>query len=420
MLYLDVLPISSEGRLSVLRSVVFLSVYLCLRSASAVPTKQDDPPAVRMVVTGAPSLVFDSIRDGCDHYDTPDAPARAFRDLSATTHFFSSSLVNRQSVGSDLQHLKHSCRIAFNGAHNADPSAYNDYGWLASFYPVGNDVYALVHNEYHGHEHSRLCRSGRYEQCWENAITSAVSHDGGIRFQAHTGSSGLVAALPYKYAGDRAGPIGYFSPSNIVRLNNFYYVLFSVIDRVRGGRSGVCVARTQNLDNAQSWQAWDGTSFRRAFSDPYTTDAERLDRQTCVPVGNGSLLFSLGSVLWSNIANTFVLTMRLQNWDHKQVGERTGIYYATSKDLVHWSERMQLLADTPDGTTGEPQLYPSVLDPTSTDPAYSTVGTAALLFTVTRAGAHDNNATRLWTWMISVGARCGTILLQPAKQVGCR
>lgn len=65
-------------------------------------------------------------------------------------------------------------------------------------YREGNTIHALVHNEYHDPV-AQFCRPGvsnPSNPCWYNAITYAVSTDGGKTFSQPPAPDHVVAALP--------------------------------------------------------------------------------------------------------------------------------------------------------------------------------------------------------------------------------
>ena len=49
----------------------------------------------------------------------------------------------------------------------------------------GETVYALIHNEYQGHQHPGYCPQNDYVACWDNSITLGISRDGAL--QDHRG-----------------------------------------------------------------------------------------------------------------------------------------------------------------------------------------------------------------------------------------
>ena len=76
---------------------------------------------------GAPTLVYDTGRDGCEPVDVPDAPAEAFRDASGTIHFFAASATNRAMLGRSFDTLQRDCTVVMKSTHDRDPS--HDADW---------------------------------------------------------------------------------------------------------------------------------------------------------------------------------------------------------------------------------------------------------------------------------------------------
>ena len=69
--------------------------------------------------------MFDWSRDKCERSDLPDTGASAFRDASGRVQLHAAHYVWRRSVGPDLNHLTHECRVVNAGVvvpDNADPS----------------------------------------------------------------------------------------------------------------------------------------------------------------------------------------------------------------------------------------------------------------------------------------------------------
>ncbi len=219
----------------------------------------DKPSSLEPVqIVGAEETVFSWARGRCGEEDIPDLPARAFRDDAGRVQLISAHHVNRRFVGRSLDRLTHPCAVTMHSGDDADPARFNDREWLAAPYTLdGRTIYALVHNEYQGNQHAGRCPSGVYLNCWYNAVTLAVSHDGGVSFRdAQPPPRHLVATVPYRYAPD-AGAYGIFSPSNIVhnKDDGYYYVLVAA-RRYRRQQFGSCVLRTQRLGDPSSWRAW--------------------------------------------------------------------------------------------------------------------------------------------------------------------
>jgi hypothetical protein len=179
--------------------------------------------------------------------------------------------------------------------------------------------------------------------CWYNAITYAVSTDGGFTFHAPPAPENVVAAPPVAYQPDAGKPVGYFQPTNIVRGRDgaFYFMFLST--GIPGRPGGVCVARTTRPDDVSSWRAWDGAGFNARLSGAYDRD---LSPGSCTGVGRGSL-FELGSLAYDRSSGLFVylgaISVGKGDAAHPQ-----GAYYATSPDLVTWSKPVRLFTSPQD------------------------------------------------------------------------
>ena len=295
---------------------------------------------------GAPTLVYDTGRDGCDIEDVPDAPARAFRDASGTIHFFAASTVDRAMLGRSFHALKRACAIVLNSSKDPDPSHYADFEWLTGFYIEGRTVHALVHNEYHGWLTPERCPSQKVANCWQNAITPAISHDEGRHFRLLSGPHPLVAALPDRFDPTMPNLVGYFNPTNIIKVGGQYYAMATAITNNDPDHAGICIMRTSDLSNPSSWRGWDGHSFTITFVDPYTENTTPRAAHVCVPVGgNGFLPFALGSLLQVPSRHMFVLLTRSQIWDVAGSGRAPGAYLSVSRDMITWSKPQLLLSD---------------------------------------------------------------------------
>ena len=214
---------------------------------------------VQIRPVGAQQTVFSHARDACRPEDIPDAPARAFRDSTGLVHLFTTHYFNYAFLGPSLNSMKRDCRIVYHGAGEDDPSQFNDRAWLASFWTDdGHTVQALVHNEFQGNLRPTLCPSLVYFNCWYNAVTAAMSYDGGYHFVRPTNP--IVAAPSEKFAGNFGHPVGYFAPTNIVEYGGYYYTMVWA-GQLGRQRPGVCLLRTQDPAHAETWRAWDGAQF---------------------------------------------------------------------------------------------------------------------------------------------------------------
>ncbi len=347
-------------------------LLLLLGLCSAGPS---DQPKLRLHVSGEPEAALLNEDVACEGRDYPDTPARAVRQADRAVQLYATDRDNRLSTGPDLLHLEHRCPVVFRGGEQDDPAAFDDRAWIASPWTAdGRTIWAIVHNEFQGHVRPARCPSGRYMDCWYNALTLAVSHDGGRRFQRAPGRA-LVAALPYRYDQLAPGHHGYFNPSNIVTLEDAHY-MFVFATKANAQRGGNCLLRTEAVEQAGAWKGWSGTGFTVEFVDPYAGTAQP-EEHVCAPVDVGNLRWPVTSLVRHSETGAFVALMQ----DTTPSG---GVYYATSADLLHWSMPMLLLrASGPSGwRCGDPApiAYPSLLDPTSPDRNFATVADQPQLF----------------------------------------
>jgi hypothetical protein len=348
-------------------------LYLMLGVGAAIPALAQPAPALLLELAGGPVTALSP--SACEGRDLPDAPARAIRLANGTVQLYATDRDNRVNAGPDLLHLRHGCAVVLRGAGNDDPSAYDDRAWIASPWTSdGRTIWAVVHNEFHGHLRKPLCPTGRYMDCWFNALTLAVSHDAGRTFRRAPGRA-LVAALPYRYDELPLGHHGYFNPSNIVSLNDALH-MFAFATHANAQRAGNCLLRTTGIEQADSWRGWDGAAFAVSFADPYAGPV-KPEQHVCAPVGVGALRWPVTSLVRHQPTGLFIALMQ----DTARGG---GVYYATSPDLLRWSAPALLMSAIGPGawtcTDPDPIAYPSLLDPASTDRNFETVGATAALF----------------------------------------
>jgi hypothetical protein len=363
---------------------VLLSVASCAdpqaKTRDPISVTQARQPNVRLI--GREHRVFDWSRDACESIDIPDQPARAFRDYRGSVEFFASGHTTRRFTGGSLNRLRHSCSVAMSSHYDARPGRYDDHEWLTAPYTFnGKTVYALVHEEYQGSTHPGRCPSSNYFKCWYNAITLAESTNGGRTFTQLRPPRHLVASLPYRYVAD-SGPYGLFSPSNIVRKGRYYYALLQA-ERYNLQRQGACLIRTRYLADPKSWRAWGGSGFTVRFLNPYSPRLQDPAMQICQPVSYPQIAVMTQSLTFNTYLRKFLLvgTSQAVASTGRSV---SGIYWSTSRDLIHWSNRRLLVKATlpPLYRCGDsnPIAYPSVLDPTSRKRNFDTTGRRPYLY----------------------------------------
>ncbi len=356
-----------------------LTAMLCWVLATAAAAAAPPGPALQLEVSGPPEPAIPGARPGCDALDIPDAPARAIRLQSGEVQLYATHFVNRVERGRSLLALRHDCAIVLRGAEKDDPAAFDDRVWIVSPWTDGRTIWAVLHDEFQGHRRPALCPTGRYMDCWYNALTSAVSVDGGRTFRRGPGRP-LVATLPYRYDEVGQGHHGYFNPSNIVDMDGAHY-MFAFATQAGLQRAGNCLLRTTDVATPGSWRGWDGDAFAATFIDPYTQPVEAAGH-VCAPVAAGALRWPVTSLVRHAPSGLFIALML----DGRRDG---GVWYATSADLLHWSAPALLLPGIGHGAwrCGDPApiAYPSLLDPASPDRNFATVGNQVLLF-LTRFG----------------------------------
>jgi hypothetical protein len=333
-------------------------------------------------VAGPPEVVFHWATAACEPTDIPDAPARAFRDFRGRAVLLASHDVTRRMIGPDLNSLRHDCKVVMGSRSDLHPSRFADREWLAAPYTRdGKRIFALVHDEYHGHSHPGRCPSGNRQKCWVNTLTLAVSNNGGRSFRhAHRPPRQLVASLPYRYKPD-SGPWGLFAPSNIIyrREDHHYYALMRA-EEIGDQASGVCLMRTRHLSRPSSWRAWNGQSFSVKFIDPYRSRSRSPGAHVCQPVAKQEIAKMTQSLTFNTYFNKFLLVGLVV----KPRKGRSGVYFSVSSDLIHWTEaKLVMEAETPQTyRCGDPApiRYPSVLDPTSVSRNFATTGSRPYLY----------------------------------------
>jgi len=218
---------------------------------------------------GNTQTVYSWTKDQCYSEDFPDFPPRALVDINGNLQLYSGDYLNRKFIGSNLTDIKHDCHITLPSDNNENPAMNNDYEFLTSTYTIdGTTVYGLVHNEYHGSIHNN-CNSTNPTDCRWNSINLVTSIDAGYNFTHLDPPNQTIAqtSIPFN-PNNKLLHTGFFQPSNIIKKDNYYYAKMTV--RLPGyslnnpgnyGSEGICVMRTQNLSDPNSWKLWDGNGW---------------------------------------------------------------------------------------------------------------------------------------------------------------
>lgn len=325
---------------------------------------------IEVRITSAEEIVLRGYEGPCPHRFLPDAPARAFRDGQGQIQLTVAHQQTYRMVGPTLDRLVLRCEPIFSSDAEPDPALFSDREWLSSVYALdGQRVVALVHMEYQGNEHPGQCPTRRYEDCWYNAITLALSEDGGRSFAQPTPPNHLVASLPERYRPSE-GPAGMFTPSNIVLRpeDGRYYAMVQVIP-YGDGQWGTCVMRTRDPTDPSSWRAWNGESFTHGFRNPYVDTADGTIPEDCEVVSPREIQGMSHSLTYNLYLERFLLVGIARRIDPRTRNVRAGIFYSLSEDLIRWKPRRPLLeAEVPwtfDCGDPDPINFPSVIDPLS-------------------------------------------------------
>jgi hypothetical protein len=220
---------------------------------------------------------------------------------------------------------------------------------------------------------SNPCLSGQRERCFYAGLTYAVSTDGGKTFSQPGPPDNQIAAPPSAYDAD-AGSFAMWQPSNIVHNpdDGYYYALVARIYAPynQGGHvNAACVMRTQTLDDPASWRAWDGEGFNL----PLSNSSSEAEGTPCTIVERLGLTYGL---TYNTYLQAFIATGQAFG-----IVPRSGFYYVTSTDLVHWSQPYLLMATDLVQTTDGPFLaYPALVDPDSPSMSFDVTGQDPYLY----------------------------------------
>ncbi|HYG88468.1 MAG TPA: hypothetical protein VD978_19675 [Azospirillum sp.] len=337
-------------------ALALLVAALMALPASAAELRVTVPDGARM------ETVFDWSAQACEAWDVPDAPARAWKGADGQVRLLASHTNARLLAGPSLDTVRPNCRVVFQSGRRDDPGRYDDLGWLASPYTLdGTTVYALVHNEFHGHRRPALCPAGNYMKCWWNALTLTVSTDGGDHFAT---PARFVAGVPYRFRGDLGRRAGLFQPSNIIERQGWFYAM-AFAEAIGEQKRGVCLMRTRDLADPTAWWAWDGRDFTVRFADPYTETVDPA-AHVCAPLPTDRLPFTVTGLV-RHASGQYVAVMAGSRPERQGGAPVAGIWASTSPDLLHWSPPRLVLAAAlltgPGCGGGESFYYPVILDP---------------------------------------------------------
>jgi hypothetical protein len=340
--------------------------------------------AATITPMGPEEVVYDYSTMRCNDSDLFDGVAQALRDSTGRIQLFKNSFYMRRLVGPDFAHLTSDCNtILLPSPLDPNPAHYNYLTGPVMYTENGQDIYAIVHNEWHGWEIPGACPAGfGRRRCGAGANSYAVSHDNGESYTTPTPPANLISTIPPRPTIDDSRT-GLFSNTNPVKRGSYYYVLSLIQSEHQD--VGICPMRTRDITDPSSWRGWDGTSFSLRFRNPFYEHVDPLRTNTCEAVSYENILGMARSVTYNTTLGKYVLTGSTVKYDPAQSRYVWGFYFSLSDDLVHWSMR-ELIMEAPSlltHTCGGPDAlsYPSILDHDSTDRNFRvTDGTAYLYY----------------------------------------
>ena len=335
-------------------------------------------------ITETEETVFSWARDRCDNEHIPDSPARAFRSADGKVFLFASHYTNQPLSGNDLRSVIADCKLRFEAGMEPDPQRYNAKVWLQTFYTDdGKTIFSIGSSDYHG-TWFNVCANPPKEnnKCWWSALVLAVSHDGGRTFTTSTPPEHVIARAPHKFSVELGPPAGFFTSSNIIKKDGWYYTLvftFGYKEQTRGN----CLMRTKDLASTTSWSAWDGIDYSTKFISPLKPETEHPEHYRCRTVDK--LQEPIRSLLWHEPSSQYIAIfstpVRLKDGDGEYV--RVHFRFSTSSDLLRWSDPKDIIAfDSPHSCKKgiAAVAYPSIIDPRSNDPNFGTIQDSGFLY----------------------------------------
>ena len=368
-----------------------LSLFWPIDAAPALPAAPVVQPSGDPVVVWA---AVDTLHK-CGIIDVPDIPARAFVDVSTgLTHMIVGSTNFHRMNGPNLYNLSRECAAAWNETADPNPSHFAGDEFLDSTVALPNGtVYTLIHTEYPGNVYHN-CTGPAYPLCWTVTIGLAVSHDSGMTWaHALPPPAHLVAAVPYGYNASQLA-YGWGDPSNIIEKDGFYYAAVWNRNQVGLQAPGVCVMRVaaDSIGDPSAWRAWGGEAYNVSFVSPYTlapgTEGDHVCTVTNLPG------CPIGGWAWSTYLSKYVATLDCS----LQAGSQ--FYIAYSDDLQTWSAPAPFY-----NSKALPQnvskvvtsmSYPTMMDPSSGDANFGTIGQNPALFWVSIGHSPYSDGRHLW------------------------
>ena len=150
--------------------------------------------AANISITGPEQTVYDWSQMACFPTQYSDGAVRAFRDSQNRIQLIlAADPDNTRMVGADFNTLVRDCTVIRGSPNDPFAGNYNNAQWLmATQTSNGNDVYGLVHNEYHVNTNTALCPSGKSVDCQHASVSLVTSTNGGASYTSTTPPSQYV------------------------------------------------------------------------------------------------------------------------------------------------------------------------------------------------------------------------------------
>ena len=341
-----------------------------------------DPYTISVV--GQPETVFHYATDHCKvnynawqqgELDFPDGPARAFMTSDGHVQLIATNShgLYRSIGGITLDSaFKRDCSPLLMGNYaaigaNSSPSQYDDQLWIWSVWADektrGQNIYLLVHNEFHGELNPTYCSTKDKNQCWYSNIIAAFSNNVGQSYSIikDKNKQALPAlASPIKYVND-TGRHGIPNTSNIVKNffdphDSHYYIL--ALSMVCGKNNktnqpfcknmnvdqtkmmpGMCVYHTDkiNYDNKPTlWLGYDAKINKfdvNNSQNPYTQKIGDLNASICTPVLPSLFRFGLS---YNTVLKQYIAIGLDTQYPAKNGTISTIVYAVSQGSLLKW------------------------------------------------------------------------------------
>ena len=355
-------------------------------------------------LNGSEQVVYDYDIDQCAAQDYADNPVRPFLVgplVSATVKWFASNAFGYYDsqgvpVGPGVSDIlakiarvrvSGSCVRWLSSRINGQPapsdtypveSYYNEVWMVVPYTTDGQDIYALIHNEYHTVPTESTNIYGN--------LVGASSSDGANTFNfyqvdAPADSNTPVIVAPYPY-NPSEGIGGMFAQSNIIKWGAYYYMLvdqdLQTIDS-SAPQQGVCIYRTNDLTSTgfRTWVGWNARNgqYDIPLVQSYPTDATDPNLYLCSPVPGLPAYYHF-SWSYNVVLHKFIIMgLTAENPNNEafvytlgQLNPVTGaLTSATNSGVEFQTYTIQPIVSAQAWQQGgvTAQFYPSILDPTS-------------------------------------------------------